>query len=219
MMKALLAAFLLALFPALSGTAAARELPDTAFIIRIEGTVSRLTAQGEEAVESFTRLKRGDRLAFASDAWAKIFYLGNGRQETWRGAGRLEVDASESRASGLAAPELRQLSPGVVRQIARTPSTDAAASPQPAGRTRAIGSFGGTAQVEATYRRLRLEAARGDLDPELYLLSGLFELREFDRIEQVVAELRKSRPNDPQVGMIVALYKKAIRNAREASAQ
>jgi hypothetical protein len=62
---------------------------------------------------------------------------------------------------------------------------------------------------------MKMEAVRGDLNPELFLLSALFEIREIDRVEQLLADLRTTRPDDQEVRVVVALYQKAVRNLKE----
>jgi hypothetical protein len=55
-----------------------------------------------------------------------------------------------------------------------------------------------------------------DLGPEVYLLSGLFEMRELDRVEQVLGELKQERPKNMEAALLISLYRKAVRNARES---
>ena len=72
-------------------------------------------------------------------------------------------------------------------------------------------------RLDETYRKLRAgRTDPDDLGPEIYLLSGLFELRELDRVERLMAELQQERRGNPEAGLLVALYRKAVRNAREA---
>jgi hypothetical protein len=72
------------------------------------------------------------------------------------------------------------------------------------------------ARLEATYQELRGRAAADDLEPETYLLSGLFELRELDRVEKLLGELKLDRPRSQEAALLIALYRKAVKNAREA---
>lgn len=200
-----------------SAPAISQQPIDSALITTIQGSVDLVTPQGKQPLQAFTKLKRGDLLAL-SRARVQLIYFENGRQEIWTGGGRLEVLGRESRTFGLANPEVKMLPVSMVKQIARTPAPDS----QGRGgvvRTRAIASPEAIAKLENSYRQLRMEAVRGDLNPELYLLSGLFEMREIERVEQMLRDLQQSRPGDAEVGLVVALYQKAIRNARESRAR
>ena len=84
-------------------------------------------------------------------------------------------------------------------------------------KLRSFGAENSIDRIEDSYRKMRMEAVRGDLNPELYLLSALFEMREIERVEQVLADLRASRPSDQEARVVIALYQKAIRNLKEGS--
>ena len=72
------------------------------------------------------------------------------------------------------------------------------------------------ARLEESYRaQLAARADPDDLAPEIFMLSGLFEMRELERVERLIGELQREHPKQPEAGLLVALYKKALRNARE----
>lgn len=188
---------------------------EVALVTALQGTVSRVLAQGRQPVEAFVKLKQGDLLALESGARLQIVYFSSGRQETWGGGGRLEIGGDQGMPFGLGNPGVKVLPPAMVKQIAKTPTLD---SQGRAGMTRlrSLGAGESVASIENTYKRMRMEADRSDLAPELYLLSSMFELREFERVEQVLMDLQGSRPGNPEVKLLVGLYQKAMRNAREA---
>ncbi|WP_145842731.1 hypothetical protein [Denitratisoma sp. DHT3] len=187
-------------------------------ITALEGSASRGSANGPQTLQSFVRLKEGDLVALERGARLKLVYLANGRQENWEGNGRLEIGATESKSWGLKEPRVAQLPAVLVAQIAKTPTID---SQGRAGMTRlrAIASADAVARIEKTYRRLRAEAEQDDLNPEMYLLSGMLEIRALDRVEQAIEDLRASRPADPQAKLLVALYQHSLRNAKEISSR
>ena len=195
-------------------TARADEIPDVAMVTSLQGEVGRVTPQGRQLLPAFVKLKRGDLLAL-SNARVQIAYFGTGRQETWQGSGRLEVLDTETRAFGVADPVVKMLSGAMVKQIARTPTLDSQGRVKVV-RVRAIASPDAIAKLETTYRKMRMETVRGDLNPELFLLSGLFEMRELDRVEQVIRDLQLARPGDMEIGFLASLYQKALKNTREA---
>lgn len=189
---------------------------DTALVTAMQGGVTRVAPGSPQPLQAFVKLKHGDLLALEKTAKVQVVYFDSGRQETWAGGGRLEITSAGGVAYGLAEPQVKTLPPVMVKQIAKTPSLD---SQGRAGmmRLRSVATAQDIAKVEENYRRMRLEADRSDLNPELYLLSSMFELRELDRVEQALSDLQKSRPGNPEVGLLVALYQKAVRNAREGN--
>ena len=207
--KALLSLFFLSFIT----VASAQGKNDVAMITAIQGTVDLLTPHGIRALQPFGRLQLGDQLT-VNGATIKLVFLSNGRQEIWQGKGIIEIMASESRGLGLPAPYVKVLSNLMVKQIGKTPS-DGDASNGRSIRLRSVGG-GSVERVEDAYRRMRMEAAGGDLNPELFLLSALFEMREVERVEQVLADLRVSRPQDQEAKIVIALYQKAVRNFRES---
>lgn len=185
-----------------------------AIITVAQGDISLVTPQGRLALKPFARLTRGDLLAL-NNARLQIVYFKGGRQESWVGAGRIEVVDGESRAFGLQNPVVKMLPAVVARQIAKTPAEDRQGRIG-ISRVRAMATPEAVEKLEASYRRMRMETVRGDMNPELFLLSGLFEMRELERVEQVLKDMQQARPGDVEVGFLVSLYKKAIRNVQES---
>lgn len=190
---------------------------DTALVTAVEGNVTKVAPGSPAPLKAFAKLKHGDLLNLDKAARLQVVYFDNGRQETWSGGGRLEITKVGGVPAGLAEPQVRTLPPLMVKQIAKTPALD---SQGRAGmmRLRAVGATQDSAKVDENYRRMRQEAAPEDLNPELYLLSSLLELRDFDRLQQALADLQKNRPGDRQAAALVALYDDALRAARQEAA-
>lgn len=194
-----------------SGQAWADEV---ALVMSVRGKVMRLAEKATVPVEAFVKLKEGDKLSLERGSRLQLLYFDNGRHETWSGPGRLETTVIESRASGLPAPEVKSVPMVMARQLAHTPALDG----QGRGgvtRLRSIGSLDALAKLEDTYNDLRSRAAPGDLGPEMYLLSGLFEMRELERVERVIGDLQQDRAHNPEAALLISLYRKAVKNARE----
>lgn len=196
---------------------AAQGLDDIAMITALQGSVGLISQQGAKPlpVQSFSKLKQGDSLLMEDSALLKLIYLKNGRQEIWRGSGKVEILENEGKGGGSSTPEINNLSMQVVKQIAKTPSISKIS--QNNGKLRSLGVENSIERVEASYRKMRMESVHGDLNPELYLLSALFEMREIEKVEQVLADLRFSRPSDQEARVVIALYQKAIKNLKEGS--
>lgn len=196
--------------------APSRAAADVALITALDGGVARVAEQGPQALQNFVKLKEGDVLSLDKTARLQIVYFEGGRQETWGGTGKLEIARNESKPTGLAAPQIKQIPILMVKQIARTPALDTHGR---AGvtRLRAIPTSEKIAGVEKVYDKMRSEAAADDLTPEFYRLSSYFDMREIDRVERILADLRQSRPSDAQVILLVSLYREAIFRAQSSA--
>ncbi len=188
---------------------------EVALVMSVQGKVLKQEGATPSPLDAYARLNTGDRLSLEKDARLRVAYFESGRHETWAGPGELELRANGGVASGLDAPAVKSLPLAVARQLARTPVVDGEGR-KAAIRTRSVAAPDALARLEATYRDLRGKAGADDLEPEAYLLSALFELREMDRVEKLLSELKQDRPGNPEAALLVALYRKAVRNAREA---
>jgi hypothetical protein len=188
---------------------------DVALITGLQGKVTRAAITGPGVVEAFVKLKQGDVLRLEKGSSVKLVYFEGGRQETWGGEGRLEIGTSESKGSGLPEPEVKILPAVLVKQIAKTPSLD---SQGRAGvmRLRAIGapSPDALAKLEAEYDRMRLELGRNDLNADMFLLAGLLELKELERLENVLKEVEARYSGNIEAKLLVSLYRKSLSSTK-----
>jgi hypothetical protein len=183
---------------------------DVALVTAVSGKVSEIAGSTPRAVEPFARLRQGDVLLLGNGAGTRLIFFGSRREESWRGEGRIEIGSAQGRGTGLADPQVRVLPEAMARQIAKTPSANRQER-APAGRLRSIETGESSlVKLDSDYSRLRREAAPDDINPEIFLLAGLFELREFDRLEQTLKELGDSRPGNMELAVLGSLYKKAI---------
>lgn len=187
---------------------------EAALVMAVQGRVLRQASPAPQAVETFVKLNEGDRLSLAQGSKLQLVYFESGRQETWSGPGSLELALREGKASGMAAPEVQQQPLSLTKQLARTPALDG----QGRGgvtRLRAIQNPDAVARLESSYQELRSQTAADDLGPEVYLLAGLLDLRQLDRIEKTLDRLQQERPQSDQAAALVSLYRKAVKQARE----
>ena len=188
---------------------------EVALVMSVQGKVTRLAEAAQVPVEAFVKLKEGDRLGLEKDSRLQVVYFENGRQETWSGPGRLELTPREGKPGGLRAPETKQLPLVLARQLARTPTLDG----QGRGgvtRLRSVPRQDALIKLEDTYQDLKRRGEPNDLGPEMYFLSGLFELRELDRVERVLGDLQQDGPKTPEAALLISLYRKSVKNARES---
>lgn len=187
---------------------------EAALVMAVQGRVLRQASPAPQAVETFVKLNEGDRLSLAQGSKLQLVYFESGRQETWSGPGSLELALREGKASGMAAPEVQQQPLSLTKQLARTPALDG----QGRGgvtRLRAIQNPDAVARLESSYQELRSQTAADDLGPEVYLLAGLLDLRQLDRIEKTLDRLQQERPQSDQAAALVSLYRKVVKQARE----
>ncbi|MEW6163669.1 MAG: hypothetical protein AB1642_01260 [Pseudomonadota bacterium] len=214
-MRSLSTCFAIALTTLTSLTWASAPEESVALITALEGSAYRIDGKGRQPLQAFVKLKQGDFLALDGESRLQLVFFTSRRQELWRGSGRLEITAAGGRGLGLAEPQVKMLPEVLVKQIAKTPALD---SQGRAGvvRLRAIATPEALSKLDNDYKRLRMEATRDDLNPEIFLLASLLEMRQFERLQQALDELKMSRPGNMEAGLLVALYKKSLKNLRDS---
>ena len=171
-------------------------LADQAMLTQVGGQVSVAGKDGSRPAIAFLKVATGDKLTLPADGRVQIVYFGNGRQEIWAGAGQVEIGGLEGRSPGLKA-EVKQLPPLVVNQLAKTP---AAGQQGKAGMilVRSLENPDAVDHLDKQYAELRGGSAPDDTTPEVFLLSGLIELKEVARAKELLAKL-KDKPAYRQI--------------------
>jgi len=207
-----------ALLIVLSGAALAQSVLVTA----LQGNVSvEAAGLGKAALEPFVRLREGDRLILADNGRVSLVYVAKARQETWRGAGTVVVGESESRpTAGKPQLQVRSIPPEAARQMNKTPvmMADGRVGMM---RMRNIPPHDAVTRLENEYKRMRSEVnagEAGDILPEVFLLAGLYDLRQYTRIEEELKRIAASFPQDETARSLQTLYAKAIESARKPAA-
>ncbi|MDP2783631.1 MAG: hypothetical protein Q8O38_03405 [Sulfurimicrobium sp.] len=207
--------FLMAVFLLISSPGWAAEV---ALVTAIKGDVwLGDETDGMTPLQAFIKLRDGDILQLGDKARLQLVYFQSNRQETWSGPGNVEVAVAQGRmVAGMPSLQTQQLSPQLAKQIARTPAPDSKGK-LAALRTRSLALAESLGQVQKTYQDMRARVASSDRNPELYLLSAYFELREYDRIQEALRQLGESYPGDLEIKVLKSLYVKAISNAKMAA--
>lgn len=185
-----------------------------ALITSLEGKVGRIAIGSPEALQAFEKLKPGDVLTLEGNARIRLVFFASQRQESWQGSGRIEIGSDRATATGLAEPVVRILPEIMVRQIAKTPTADSQGRAG-AVRLRSIPTPDAIAKLDINYKQLRADTAADDINPEIFLLSGLLELRQLDRIEEVLSSLKTSHPGNMEASVLTSLYRKTLKNLRD----
>ena len=185
-----------------------------AIITALQGQVTlEQEAPAPRLAAAFTRLRVGDRVQVGADGALQMVYFQSARQESWQGSVRLEIGDGESKATGGAAPQVRQLPAMLVRQLVKTPTADASGRVG-AVRMRSIVPPDAAAKLEENYEGLKRQTDAADRTPELYLLAGLYELKEYERIEGLLRRWTESAPGDAELAAMREHYTQAISDAR-----
>lgn len=165
----------------------AQAWSDVGMITQTSGKVSITSGDRMLAAVPFYKVSAGERLVMEGDARVRLVYFSNGRQEVWQGAGQIEVGSLESKSAGK--PQVTQLPPLVINQLAKTP---AAGQQGKAGMVRMRSLAKPDAiYFEKQYKELKATAANDDTTPEVFLISGLIEIKEFARAGELLADLGK----------------------------
>lgn len=172
--------------------------------------------QAPRDIKPFIKLRESDKLVLHSDTRLQIVFFANGLQETWRGPGQLQLGKEASRVlKGEMPVEQKSLPLMMVRQLSATP----AAQQGQAGmvRMRSLRMQTDLPTLEQTYAQLRQATPESDHNPELYLLAGYFELKEFDKIRYMLNQLTQKYPRDLEVAVLNSLYLRSIRDSSSAA--
>jgi len=191
---------------------------EVALVTALKGEVGIDNGSGSNApLQAFTKLHDGDSLQLGDASRLQIVYFQSARQETWRGPGNITIGAAESQAAtGISQPQALQLSLQLAKQLAKTPTIDSRGKIA-ALRTRSIAPSATLEQAQRNYQEMRVKAAANDRNPELYLLSAYFELKEYDRVRDLLTQLDGNYPGDLEIRVLKSLYVKAINNAKMAA--
>jgi len=181
-------------------------LADVGMLTQVSGDVSIASDGAPRAAVPFLKVNTGDKLTLGGSGRIQLVYFSNGRQEVWKGAGQIEVGSLESHSA--LKPELAQLPPLVVNQLAKTP---AAGQQGKTGmiRVRSLENPDAAAHLDKQYNDLRKNSAADDTTPEVFLLSGLLEIKEYDRAKSVLADLRSKNGYKPVVDHFTPLINAA----------
>lgn len=192
---------------------------DTVLVTALQGSVSLeiAGATGKTPLEPFVRLREGDKLSLPAGAQLSLVYIGRARLESWQGAGTIIVGENESKAAGgKPQSQVRSLPPEVTRQMNRTPSAS------PDGRVgmmrmRGVPPHDAVARLENEYKQMRSQTTGDDILPEVFLLAGLFDLRQYARVEDELKRISASFAGNATATSLQELYAKALASARTAA--
>lgn len=192
-----LAAIALLIFPLLAAAAD----KEAGMITQTQGNTTYTSGQDKDKpVVAFMKLRAGDKLKLSKDAKLQLVYFENGRQETWNGAAKVVVGATESQSSDAANPvQVKKLPPIVLQQLSRAPGVVSDLKSRSGMILVRSLPMTELRKLDENYTALRKDAAEDDVTPELYMLAGLHELKLYRDMKPVLEEMRRRQPNNPEV--------------------
>lgn len=197
------------------------DSPDVGLVSKITGEV---VGSGEKPtpVQSFMKVRPGDRFAVPEGGSLQILYFDGGRQETWKGPVTLVAEEKGSRADVppqaspadvkyLPAKATKRMAvaslppPGSSLQFSGAIQTMAPRKTSEASAASRQGTPGQAKQADprelkaakSLYNDMRKAAPADDLTPEVYYLGVLADHRQYKEMERLVASMLKVRPSDP----------------------
>ncbi len=194
------------------------QTPDVGLVNLLQGDVS-YQSDGTPAakVQTFMKVRQGDRFTVPAGAQIRVVYFQGGRQETWRGPSAFRAGGQQSEASSGQPLLVSSLPSAVSQKIAQVPELIQIAK---LGRSGGVNVRGGgqpprltaaqQAEVNAakgTYKTMRGQAPADDITPELYLYSVLQDYLLYDEMKPVVDEMAKRQPASTDVQELVAWVK------------
>ncbi|PKN71449.1 MAG: hypothetical protein CVU54_00045 [Deltaproteobacteria bacterium HGW-Deltaproteobacteria-12] len=184
---------------------------DVGMLTQLDGKVEVIAGKGgKRPATSFLKVALGDRLLLGKDALVQIVYFETSRQEVWKGTGEVEIGNGEGRSSSLK-PETRKLPPLVARQLVKTPVSRQYGK---AGMVTVRSLSSDTVEnLEKQYAEFRNLAAEGDTTPEVFLLTGLLEMKEYEKAQSVLEEFRAKLPVSAGLAAVISHFSPLVKEA------
>jgi len=183
-------------------------------LTQLSGEVTLSGKDGSRTAVAFLKFNSGDSLKLGKDGRVQLVYFGNGRQEIWKGEGQVDMGSLEGHSASLT-PAVTQLPPLVINQLAKTP---AAGQQGTTGMimVRSLGDPDALEHLEKQYAEMRGQVAADDTTPEVFLLSGLLDLKEYDRAKKVLSELKTKQLAQPSFEAVVNHFGPLVERAAAA---
>ena len=192
----------------MSGVASAEDV----MLTQVTGQVSVSGSSGARPAVPLLKITDGDRLTLAADARVQMVYLGSGRQEIWKGTGQVDIGATEGRSPSLR-PETTQLPGLILRQLAKTPAVGDQVRRTGMVMVRGLDELEKIDRLEKDYAQFRALAPADDTTPEVFLLSSLFELRDYATMRTVLADLKSKHGGQPAYDALIQHFTKIVDEA------
>jgi hypothetical protein len=197
---------------------------DVGLINHLTGDVSYTSGGATAKAKPYMKIREGDRISAPAGSVVRVVYFQGGRQESYNGPAAFTAGKQESSVQNGAQPQVSTLPSGVPQKIAQTPELVAIAKLGRSGGV-AVRGIGDTKrltpqqqaevrQARQTYDQLRQTSASDDITPELYLYSVLQDHLLYNDMKQVVGEMQKRQPANPDVAVMAEYVKVKTEQAK-----
>lgn len=196
-------------FAVTSGALATDAPEDAALMIRVQGEVLVLSSGAEPvAAKPMLRVAAGDRLQLPGGASVQLVFYQTGIQETWSGSGHLAVERTRGLSDTLQVSK-RELPALMAAQLLKIPES---AHQSKAGmvRLRSLKDIEKILQIEANYEEYRKASAPDDTAPAIYFISGMLELKQYDRVVEFLDVLERDYPEDSSFQELIVHFKPLV---------
>ena len=194
--------------------ALAQEPVEAGLVNQVSGAVT-FSAQGigSRPAQAFMKVQEGDRFTVPAGSIVRVLYFQASRQETWQGPAAFRVGRLQGEAT-TGTPLVSALPSAVPAKMARLP--------QLMQNARLGGGLGGVvirggkapapltseeqdqlAQARGNYGVMRSQAASDDITPELYMISTLQELGQYQEMRPLLQTLKSRQPLPAEVEELV----------------
>jgi hypothetical protein len=183
---------------------------DVGMLTQVDGKVDLIAQdRGTEPATAFLKVANGDKLILGEGARVQIAYFVTSRQEVWQGAG--EVGIIQGRGcSATLKPETRRLPPLLARQLAKTP---AGGKHGKIGMVRMRSLSSDTLEsLDKQYQEFRRAVPPDDVTPEVFLLNGLLEIKEYAKALSVIEKLRARVSRQPAMAGVIAHFEPLVQS-------
>ena len=185
-----------------------------AMLTQVGGDVKMAGAAGARAAVPFLKASEGDTMTLGAAARVQMVYLASGRQEVWKGAGAVTVGAQGGHSPTLK-PETSQVPAIILKQLAKTPAVGQH------GQTgmvmlRSLDDLGAEDQLDQDYAAFRASAPADDTTPEIFLLTGLLDFKEYDRARKVLTDLKAKQAVQPAYAPVIEHFSRLVDEASSA---
>ncbi|HUR35885.1 MAG TPA: hypothetical protein VM032_18905 [Vicinamibacterales bacterium] len=186
-----------------------------AMLTQVTGDVRVSGRDGSRGAVPFLKVNDGDTLTLAGNARVQMVYLSSGRQEVWTGNGPVEVGTAEGRSRTLTA-QASQVPALILRQLEKTPAVGQHGK---AGMVmlRSMDNLEAIDTLEKDYKDYRARAGADDITPEVFFLTGLLDLQDYDQARKVIEDLKVKQRAQPAYAPVVEHFERLLAEARAAA--
>jgi hypothetical protein len=192
----------------MAAQSACANASDVGMITQLNGNVTVARAnKAKVSATAFLKVALGDKLVLEKSARVRIVYFETDRQELWTGAGEIEIADGEGRSRALK-PEVKKLPPLIVQQLENAPQAGRH------GKSAMVivrsGDSGSVESLEKQYEELRSRVSADDTTPEIFLLTGLLDLKKYKYAGNVLEKFKANLGNKPELATVISHFEPVI---------